>query len=153
MNIAYVSYAEQSGVTRQISRHLRALGHEVTSIRPIGPVDFRTSSGTRRLTPTNLRNLASALRRYGRNALALRWNTPYAFDLHSAELSRQIESLPETPDIVLQNGALFAPPPMLSRTSCIVTTRGSLRWSSLRTTWLGFLRPKTTARSGTVAKR
>jgi glycosyltransferase involved in cell wall biosynthesis len=110
MRIAYVNYGEQSGVTPQVSSALASLGHEVTSVFGRGPLELREKSTRRpRLTGPVLTSLALAAARFGRQALAYRWNTGYAFDVHSRWAGLQLARLPHPPDVVLQNGALFAP--------------------------------------------
>ena len=54
-------------------------------------------------------HLAAAAARFGRRAFAHRWNTTYAFDAHTREAGRAVAALPTPPDVILQNGALFAP--------------------------------------------
>ncbi|AKU91048.1 glycosyltransferase family 4 protein [Vulgatibacter incomptus] len=110
MEIAYVNYGFQSGVTDQVSRVLEDRGHRVTRLDVIGPLEYR-EPGTRRLrfTPEIAIHLALAALRFGRLGPYHRWNTGYAFDLHSRNAGRLIAALPRRPDIVLQAGALFAP--------------------------------------------
>src|SRR5512141_2848224 len=110
MRIAYVNYGEQSGVTPQVTGALAALGHEVVPVFGRGPLELRERSTRRpRLTAPVLTSLALAAARFGRHALAYRWNTGYAFDVHSRWAGAQLERLARAPDVVLQNGALFAP--------------------------------------------
>jgi glycosyltransferase involved in cell wall biosynthesis len=75
-----------------------------------GPLELR-EHGTRRprVTAPVLASLAVAAAQFGRHALAYRWNTGYAFDVHTRWAGAQLARLPSTPDVVLQNGALFAP--------------------------------------------
>lgn len=116
LDIAYLHYGAQSGVTAQMTRALLARGHQIKPLSVPGPLEPRDPV-TRRLRPTPrvLLGLACGLWRYGARGLAHRWNTPYAFDVHSARASRLLSALPRAPDVVLQNGALFAPgaPPPL----------------------------------------
>jgi glycosyltransferase involved in cell wall biosynthesis len=114
--IPYVHYGEQSGVTAQVSRSLEALGHRVLPVSGHGPLELRDAATRRpRLTPLVLAHLALAAARFGSRALSYRWNTPFAFDVHSRCAGERITGLRVRPDIVLQNGALFAPgaPPSL----------------------------------------
>jgi glycosyltransferase involved in cell wall biosynthesis len=53
--------------------------------------------------------LAAAVARFGRRAVAHRWNTPFAFDRHSRDAGERLRALRPPPDLVLQNGALFSP--------------------------------------------
>ncbi len=110
LRIAYVNYGEQSGVTANVTAGLEALGHRVVPVFGRGPLELR-DPGTRRLrvTPLVLTHLAIAVLRYGRRALSYRWNTPFAFDVHSRWAGELLEGLPARIDVVLQNGALFAP--------------------------------------------
>ncbi len=113
--VAYVHYGEQSGVTRQISAALVDRGHSLASLCAVGPLEPRhPATGRRRVTPRVALHLAAAAARYGRRALAHRWNTPYAFDVHSRRAGELLRRLARRPDAVLQNGALLspgAPPP------------------------------------------
>jgi glycosyltransferase involved in cell wall biosynthesis len=60
-------------------------------------------------------HLAVAAARFGRRALRHRWNTTYAWDVHSRRAGELLRALRPAPDVVLQNGALFSPglPPTL----------------------------------------
>ncbi len=110
LSIAYVHYGAQSEVTPHVLRALEDAGHEVALVTPVGrlePRDPRT--GRLRLTPEGLVHLAAAALRFGRRALAHRWNTAFAFDFHSRVAGEALAALPCAPEIVLQNGALFAP--------------------------------------------
>jgi starch synthase len=110
LSIAYVHYGEQSGVTSSISAALTRRGHEIRPIGVSGELEPRDPE-TRRIRPTPrvLLNLAFAAARFGRLALAHRWNTTYAFDRHSACAAAALRALAPQPDVVLQNGALFSP--------------------------------------------
>lgn len=116
LTIAYVHYGEQSGVTASVSAALEARGHRVIPVFGRGPLELRDRvSGRPRLTPSVLFHLAAAVAHFGERARAYRWNTPFAFDVHSRFAGEMLSGLPATPDVVLQNGALFAPgrPPPL----------------------------------------
>jgi glycosyltransferase involved in cell wall biosynthesis len=110
LSIAYANYGEQSGVTAHVAATLRALGHRIAPVSARGPLDLRDPH-TRlpRLTRDVFAHLAVAAARFRRRALAYRWNTAYAFDVHSRYLGAAIDALDPAPDVVLQNGALFAP--------------------------------------------
>lgn len=110
LRIAYLHYGAQSGVTPQVTSALAALGHRVLPLMVPGPLELRDpSTGARRFTPQVLLHLLASAARYGRGALAHRWNTPYAFDVHTRRAGRLVTDLEELPDVLLQNGALFAP--------------------------------------------
>lgn len=113
MNIAYSNYGPQSGVTASLARALRERGHRVEISDATGPLELRNSK-TRlpRPTPTVLASIAAGLVRFGRQWHAHRWNTPFAFDVHSASAGRALAALAQQPDAILQNGALFAPGPL-----------------------------------------
>lgn len=116
LRIAYVNYGEQSGVTAHVTAGLEALGHRVVPVFGRGPLELRDPATRRlRVTPLVLAHLATAVLRYGRRALSYRWNTPFAFDVHSRWAGELIAGLPARADVVLQNGALFSPglPPRL----------------------------------------
>jgi glycosyltransferase involved in cell wall biosynthesis len=110
LTIAYTNYGEQSGVTVQVSQALRALGHRIAAVSARGPLELRDPE-TRlpRVTLDVVIHLAIATARFRRRALAHRWNTGYAFDVHSRHLGAALAALEPAPDVVLQNGALFAP--------------------------------------------
>jgi glycosyltransferase involved in cell wall biosynthesis len=110
LSIAYVHYGVQSGVTPAVSRALVELGHEVLLVQATGGLEPRDPA-TRRLQPRApvALHLAHAALRYGRWAKQHRWNTPFAFDAHSRRAGDGLRALPARPDLVLQNGALFAP--------------------------------------------
>ncbi|MFT3913890.1 MAG: glycosyltransferase family 4 protein [Anaeromyxobacteraceae bacterium] len=116
LSIAYANYGEQSGVTTQVARTLELRGHRVTPVEVFGTLDLRDRR-TRwpRPTPAVLAHLAISAARFGGRALAHRFNTPFAFDLHSREAGAALDALASAPEVVLQNGALFAPglPPRL----------------------------------------
>lgn len=109
LEIAYLNYGEQSGVTPQMTNALEARGHRVASLCVAGPLELRDSAGKRRLSTQFALHLAVSSLRFGRQAFAHRWNTTFAFDVHSRHAGSQIAALPRRPDVVLQNGALFAP--------------------------------------------
>ncbi len=116
LSIAYVHYGAQSGVTQHVARALAERGHEIRLVEATGGLEPRDAR-TRRLRPRPevAVHLALAAARFGRGALAHRWNTPFAFDAHSRTAGAGLAALSPTPDLVLQNGALFAPgrPPRL----------------------------------------
>lgn len=109
LNIAYLHYGDQSGVTPHVARALEARGHAVRSLSTHGPLEWRDEA--RRIRPSwrCLAHLTLSAARFGTDAFAHRWNTTYAFDVHSANAGALISSLSPRPDVVLQNGALFAP--------------------------------------------
>jgi glycosyltransferase involved in cell wall biosynthesis len=110
LSIAYVHYGGQSGVTPAVTRALLDRGHDVRLVSGMGLLQLRDPV-TRRPRPTAQAavGIAVAAARFGRRALAHRWNTGYAFDLHSAAAGDALRALRPAPDLVLQNGALFAP--------------------------------------------
>lgn len=107
LDVAYLHYGVQSGVTPQITRALQARGHRVRSLAVPGPLEWRDEA--RRLRPTwrSVAHLVLSAGRFGSRAFAHRWNTTYAFDVHSARAGALVADTPS--DVVLQNGALFAP--------------------------------------------
>jgi glycosyltransferase involved in cell wall biosynthesis len=110
LSIAYVHYGGQSGVTPAIARALADRGHDVRLVPATGVLQLRDPV-TRRPHPTVAFavGMAVAAARFGRRALEHRWNTGYAFDAHSAVAGAALQALRPAPDLVLQNGALFAP--------------------------------------------
>jgi glycosyltransferase involved in cell wall biosynthesis len=110
MHIAYVNYGSQSGVTGSVTRELAALGHTVTPLDPTDVFALRDKE-TRRPRPTVpvLTHLAASFLHHGRNFLDYRLVTDYAFRAHSRRVGEMLLKLRRTPDLVLQNGALFAP--------------------------------------------
>jgi glycosyltransferase involved in cell wall biosynthesis len=110
MNIAYVNYGSQSGVTPNVTRMLAALGHHVLRVDPTEVLALRDPR-TRlpRPTPRVLLSLAASALRHGPQLMHHRWNTVYAFDQHSKKAGELLDALDPAPDVVLQNGALFAP--------------------------------------------
>ena len=108
--IAYVHYGAQSGVTEHVARALEERGHEVRLVAATGALEPRDPR-TRwpRPSPDVLLHLAHAAVRFRSRALVHRWNTPFAFDRHSRAAGAALERLDPPPDVVLQNGALFAP--------------------------------------------
>jgi glycosyltransferase involved in cell wall biosynthesis len=115
LRIAYVHYGSQSGVTSSVAGALSERGHEVCLVPTTGGLDLRDAVTRRpRPRPDVLFHLAVAFARFGRHGLAHRLNTGYAFDRHARDAGRSLRALHPTPDVVLQNGALFgpgAPPP------------------------------------------
>jgi glycosyltransferase involved in cell wall biosynthesis len=110
LSIAYVHYGGQSGVTPAIARALLERGHDVRLVPATGALQLRDPV-TRRPHPSARAalGLAVAAARFGRRALEHRWNTGYAFDVHSEIAGDALRALRPAPDLVLQNGALFAP--------------------------------------------
>lgn len=116
MEIVYVNYGFQSGVTEKVRQALEARGHDVSLLEATGPLEYRDrATGAYRLTTPVLWHLLAAAVQYGRRALDLRWATPYAYDFHSRHAGRLLDGLPRRPDAILQAGALFSPgvPPPL----------------------------------------
>ncbi len=110
MNVAYVNYGNQSGVTPNVARMLMALGHHLVRVDPTDVLALRDPR-TRlpRPTPRVLLSLAVSALRHGPQLMHHRWNTVYAFDQHSKKAGELLDALDPAPDVVLQNGALFAP--------------------------------------------
>jgi glycosyltransferase involved in cell wall biosynthesis len=110
MRVAYVNYGSQSGVTASVARELAALGHLVDFVDPTFVLALRDRR-TRlpRPTPRVLYSVAASALRFGPQALHHRINTVFSFDQHTRVVGRLLEELPRRPDVVLQNGALFAP--------------------------------------------
>jgi glycosyltransferase involved in cell wall biosynthesis len=110
LSIAYVHYGAQSGVTAAVARALEERGHGVRLVQATGDLEPRDPE-TRRLRVHRdvAVHLALAAARFGRLALVHRWNTPFAFDAHSRHAGAALAALDPPPDLVLQNGALFAP--------------------------------------------
>ena len=131
MRIAYVNHGEQSGVTANVQRALLALGHDVVRVDPTGVLALRNPRTRRpRPTPRVLLSIAASALEFGSRALPRRWNTPFAFDQHSKQAGTLLAKLPQPPDVVLQNGALFAPgrpPPfpyvLLLDNTCLLSQR------------------------------
>jgi starch synthase len=131
MRIAYVNYGNQSGVTPNVVRALSALGHRIVPVDPTGILALRDPRTRRpRPTPRVLLSLAASALRHGPQLIHHRLNTVYAFDQHSRRAGELLESLDEPPDVVLQNGALFAPgrPPrfpyvLLLDNTCLLAER------------------------------
>jgi len=109
LRIAYVHFGAQSGVTDAVLRALRDRGHHVEPVLAAGPLEPRDERGRLRPSIPFVRHLACAALRFGPTARAHRWNTPYAFDMHSGRAGALLDRLHPAPDVVLQNGALFAP--------------------------------------------
>ena len=131
MRIAYVNYGNQSGVTPNVVRSLSVLGHRIVPVDPTGILALRDPR-TRlpRPTPRVLLSLAASALRHGPQLIHHRLNTVYAFDQHSRRAGELLEALTEPPDVVLQNGALFAPgrPPrfpyvLLLDNTCLLAQR------------------------------
>jgi glycosyltransferase involved in cell wall biosynthesis len=110
LSIGYVHYGCQSGVTAAITGALLDRGHDVRLVPATGALEPRDPV-TRRLRPDLdvALHLAAAVARFGRRAVAHRWNTSFAFDRHSQEAGEALRALRPAPDLVLQNGALFSP--------------------------------------------
>src|SRR5512146_463364 len=110
LGIAYVHYGWQSGVTSAVARALLDLGHDVRLVTATGALEPRDPV-TRRPRPRTdvLLHLAIACAHFGRRGLEHRWNTGYAFDRHAHEAGLALRALRPAPEVVLQNGALFAP--------------------------------------------
>src|SRR5439155_1385250 len=110
---------------------LSALGHRMVPVDPTGILALRDPR-TRlpRPTPRVLLSLAASALRHGPQLIHHRLNTVYAFDQHSRRAGELLEALTEPPDVVLQNGALFAPgrPPrfpyvLLLDNTCLLAQR------------------------------
>lgn len=110
LSIAYVHYGVQSGVTPAVTRALLDLGHDVRLVAATSAFLLRDPVTRRpRLTGKVALNLAAAALRFGRRAISHSWNTGFAFDAHSDAAGEALLALRPAPDVVLQNGALFAP--------------------------------------------
>ncbi len=110
MRIAYVNYGSQSGVTPNVTNALFGLGHEVIRVDPTGVLALRDPRTNRpRPTPRVLLSIAASALRFGPQAVPRRWNTVYAFDQHTKQAGTLLGRMTPRPDVVLQNGALFAP--------------------------------------------
>ena len=110
MRIAYVNYGSQSGVTPNVTNALFGLGHEVIRVDPTGVLALRDPRTRRpRPTPRVLLSIAASALRFGPQAVPRRWNTVYAFDQHTKQAGTLLGRMTPRPDVVLQNGALFAP--------------------------------------------
>ena len=109
LRIAYLQYGPQSGVSGSVARALEERGHRVVPVDATGDLEPRDAAGRRRLSLPLVANLSSAAFHYGREAVARRWNTPCAFDVHSRAAARRLAALDPAPDVVLQNGAMFTP--------------------------------------------
>jgi glycosyltransferase involved in cell wall biosynthesis len=109
-SIAYVHYGAQSGVTGAIAQALAERGHEVRLVAATGELEPRDPASRRlRPTPRVIAHLAVAAARFGRRGIEHRWNTGFAWDQHSRRAGERLRALRPAPDLVLQNGALFAP--------------------------------------------
>jgi len=131
MRIAYVNYGNQSGVTPNVMKSLLSLGHEIVRVDPTGVLALRDPR-TRlpRPTPRVLLSLAASALQHGPQAMHHRWNTVFAFNQHTRQTGLLLDRLEEPPDVVLQNGALFAPgdPPrfpyvLLLDNTCLLAER------------------------------
>jgi glycosyltransferase involved in cell wall biosynthesis len=110
LDIAYVHYGWQSGVTSAVARALLDRGHDVRLVSATGVLEPRDPVTRRpRPRPDILYHLALACARFGRRGLEHRWNTGYAFDRHGREAGAALRALRPAPGVVLQNGALFGP--------------------------------------------
>lgn len=110
MEIAYVNYGFLSGVAGQVRRSLEERGHRVASLDVVGPLEYRDPKTRRlRMTPEVALHLAWAVWKFGKRGTYHRWNTEYAFDLHSRHAGVRLAELGAPPDVILQSGALFAP--------------------------------------------
>ena len=110
LEIAYVHYGWQSGVTSAVAGALLDRGHDVRLVTATGALEPRDPVTRRpRARADILLHLALACARFGRSGLDHRWNTAYAFDRHAREAGAALLALRPAPDVVLQNGALFAP--------------------------------------------
>jgi glycosyltransferase involved in cell wall biosynthesis len=133
MRIAYVNYGNQSGVTPNVTDALLALGHEIVRVDPTGVLALRDPRTRRpRPTPRVLLSIAASALRFGPQAVPRRWNTVYAFDQHTKHARTLLSQVAPRPDVVLQNGALFAPgrpPPipyvLLLDNTCLLAQRQS----------------------------
>jgi glycosyltransferase involved in cell wall biosynthesis len=110
LSIAYVHYGWQSGVTSAVTRALLDRGHDVRLVAATGGLEPRDPVTRRpRPRPDILLHLALACARFGRQGLAHRWNTGYAFDRHGRDAGVALRALRPAPQLVLQNGVLFGP--------------------------------------------
>jgi len=110
LGIAYVHYGWQSGVTSAVASALLDRGHDVRLVTATGALEPRDPVTRRpRPRPDILLHLALACARFGWRGMEHRWNTGYAFDRHGHEVGLALRALRPAPDVVLQNGALFAP--------------------------------------------
>ena len=110
LQVAYVNYGDQSGVTPNVCRELASLGHRVTSVDPTQVLALRDPQ-TRlpRPTPRVLYSMAAGIVRFGPQVMYHRWNTVFAFEQHTRSAAKLLSSLSDPPEAVLQNGAIFAP--------------------------------------------
>jgi glycosyltransferase involved in cell wall biosynthesis len=110
MRIAYVNYGNQSGVTPNLMASLLALGHDIVRVDPTGVLALRNPRTHRpRPTPRVLISLAASALKHGQQLIPHRWNTVYAFEQHTKRAGALLAGLAEPAEVVLQNGALFAP--------------------------------------------
>ncbi len=131
MRIAYVNYGNQSGVTPNVMKALAALGHEIVRVDPTGVLALRNPRTRRpRPTPRVLLSIAAAALKHGPQAIQHRMNTVFAFDQYTRSAGSLLAKLREPPEVVLQNGALFAPgsPPrfpyvLLLDNTCLLAER------------------------------
>jgi glycosyltransferase involved in cell wall biosynthesis len=110
LSLAYVHYGAQSGVTAAVTRALAARGHDVRLVGATGELELRDPvTRLPRLRAAVLMHAAISAARYGRLWYQHRWNTAYAFDLHSRRAGALLGALRPVPDLVVQNGALLSP--------------------------------------------
>jgi len=148
MRIAYANYGSQSGVTPNVTNALFALGHEVIRVDPTGVLALRDPRTRRpRPTPRVLLSIAASALRFGPQAVPRRWNTVYAFDQHTRQAEALLGRMTPGPDVVLQNGALFAPgrpPPfpyvLLLDNTCLLSERQSAIAGPAAEMYRGFAR-------------
>jgi glycosyltransferase involved in cell wall biosynthesis len=109
VQLLYLHYGPQSGVTAAVSRALAAAGLEVRSANPTEGFRWRPYPGSRIPIPrpAAIRAFAEALRRYGRGWKDHWLYTPWAFDHLSAVAGEAVRRA--APDAVLQSGVLFGP--------------------------------------------
>jgi glycosyltransferase involved in cell wall biosynthesis len=93
-----------------VSSALDARGHRLALLEAMGELEPRDpETGRLHPSPAVALHLAIATARFGRRAFAHRWNTAFAFDHHALRVGAALRALDRAPDVVLQNGALFAP--------------------------------------------
>lgn len=125
-NLALLHYTERNGVMANISLALAERGHRLTSLSAVGALEYRDPLSRRfRFNLEVARHLAYSGLKFGRRAMAHRWNTTYAFDTHSRHAGRLLTGLRDRPDVILQSGALFSPglPPPLPYVLLLDNTR------------------------------
>jgi glycosyltransferase involved in cell wall biosynthesis len=137
LRIAFVHHGDQP--TGELAAALAARGHGVRLARAVGDLEPRDpATGGRRVTLGLVAHLAASALRFGSRAVALRWNTPYAFDRHSERARRALIALAPPPDVILQRGALFAPgiPPRAPYVLLCDDTSAAAGRSELGAAWL-----------------